>query len=68
MMKKSKVIKVSNNGDQNELNISLVGRRMEEVKAYRYLRVDVTNDGKMNEKLNHRIGEAKRCREMSQKK
>ena len=31
---------------------------MGEVNAYRYLGVDVTNDGKMNE-VNHRIGEIK---------
>ena len=42
-------MKVSINGDEHELNISLDGRRMEEVNAYRYLGEDVTNDGKMNE-------------------
>ena len=57
-VEKNKVIKVSKTGDQNELNISLDGRRMEEVKTYRYLGVDVTNDGKMNEEVNHRIDEA----------
>ena len=59
-VEKSKVMKVSKNGDQNELNISLDGRRMEEVNAYKYLGVDVTNDGKMNEEVNHRTGEAKK--------
>ena len=59
-VEKSKVMKVSKNGDQNELNISLDGKRMEEVNAYRYLGVDVTNDGKMNEEVNHRVGEAKK--------
>ena len=44
--------------DQNKLNINLDGRRKEEVNAYRCLGVDVTNDGKMNEEVNHRIGEA----------
>ena len=57
-MEKSKVMKVSKTGDQIELNISLDGRIMEEVNAYRYLGVDVTNDGKMNEEVNHKIGEA----------
>ena len=47
-VEKSKVIKVSKNGDQNEVNISLDGSRMEGVYAYRYLGVDVTNDGNMN--------------------
>ena len=58
-VEKSKVMKVSKNGDQNELNIHFDGRRMKEVSAYRYLGVDVRNDGKMNEEANHRIGEAK---------
>ena len=48
-------MKASKNGDQNELNINMGSRRMEEVNAYRYLGVDVTNDGKMNEEVNHRI-------------
>ena len=47
-------MKVNKNGDQNELNISLDGRRMQEVIAYRYLGADVTNDGKMYEEVNHR--------------
>ena len=59
-VEKSKVMKVSKDGDQNELHINLDGRRMEEVNAYRYLGVDITNDGKMNEEVNHRIGEAKK--------
>ena len=33
---------------------------MEEANAYRYLGVDVTNDGKKNEEVKHRIVEAKR--------
>ena len=48
------------NGDENELNISLDGRRMEDVNAHGYIGVDVINDGKMNEEVNHRIGEAKK--------
>ena len=45
---------------QNELIISLDGRRMEEVNTHRYLGVlDVKNDVKMNEKVNHIIGDAK---------
>jgi len=57
-VEKSKEMKVSKNGEQNEINISLNGRRMEEVNAYRYLGVDIANDGKINEEVNHRIGEA----------
>ena len=33
---------------------------MEEVNAYRYLGVNVMNDGKMNGEVNHRIGEAEK--------
>ena len=33
---------------------------MEEESVYRYLGVDATNDGKMNEEVNHKIGEAKK--------
>ena len=58
-VEKSKVMKVSKPGDQNELNISLDDRRMEEVNVYRQLGVDVTNDGNIYEEANHRIGEAK---------
>ena len=32
---------------------------MEEVNTYKYLGVDVTNDGKMNEEVDHRTDEAK---------
>ena len=59
-VEKSKVMRVSKAGDWNELNISLDGRRMEEVDVYRYLGVDVTNDRKKNEEVNHRIGKAKK--------
>ena len=59
-VEKSKVMKVSKTRDQNELNISLDGRRMEDVNTYRYLGLDVANDGKMNEEVNHKKGEAKK--------
>ena len=55
-VEKSQVMKVSKNGDDNQLNTSL------EVDAYRYLGVDDTNDGKMNEEVNHRIDEAQMFR------
>ena len=58
---KSKVMKVSKSGDENELNIDLDGRRMEEVNVYRYLGVDVANDGKVDEEVRHRIGEARKA-------
>ena len=59
-VEKSKVMKGTKNRDQNELNIRFDGRRMKAVNAYRYLGVDIRNDGKMNEEVNHRIGEAKK--------
>merc|ERR1712105_304859 len=46
--------------NENELNVSLNNRRMEEVECYRYLGVDVSHDGKMNEEVSHRIGEARK--------
>ena len=33
---------------------------MEEVECYRYLGVDVSSDGRMNEEVRHRIGEARK--------
>ena len=57
------MIKMSKKGYQNGLNISLDGRRIEELYAYSYLGVDVMNHGKMNKEVNHRIGIAKRNRE-----
>ena len=43
---KSKVMKIGKN-EGNEMNISLNGRRMEEVTSYIYLGVDVSNDSRM---------------------
>ena len=40
---------------------------MEELNVYRYLGVDVTYDGKMNEEINHGTGEAKKVSERLQK-
>lgn len=58
---KSKVMKVGKNGEENEMNVSLNNRRMEEVETYRYLGVDVSNDGGVGDEVNHRIGEAKKA-------
>merc|ERR1712002_1299798 len=46
---------------EDEVNISLNGRRMEEVGIYRYLGVDISNDSGIDEEVNHRIGEARRA-------
>ena len=43
------------------MNVSPIGRRMEEVVTYRYLRVDISNDSSMGEVVNHRKGEASRA-------
>ena len=43
------------------VNISLNGKRMEDVETYRYLGVDISSDGGMGEEVNHRITEAKKA-------
>ena len=58
---KSKVMEIGKNREEEEVNVSLNGRRMEEVETYRYLGVDVSNDSGMSEEVNHRIGEARRA-------
>ncbi|WP_289480288.1 hypothetical protein, partial [Klebsiella pneumoniae] len=51
---------ISGSSDEDELNVSMGGRRMEEVRQYRYLGVDVSNDGRLHEEVSHRIGVALR--------
>jgi len=58
---KSKVMRIGKNLDVNEVNISLNDSRMEAVECYRYLGVDISNDGRMNEEVRHRIGEARKA-------
>ena len=60
---KSKVMKIGKNGEENGVDISLNDRRMEEVKTYRYLGVNMSSDGRMGEEVNHRITEAKKAGE-----
>ena len=57
---KSKVMKVNGKQGDREMNVSMEGGRMEEVGSYKYLGVNVTEDGKMKEEVSHRIGEARR--------
>ena len=57
---KSKLMKIGKNGEENEMDISLNDRRME-VETYRYLRVDISNGGGMDEEVNHRITEVKKA-------
>ena len=58
---KSKVMRIGKNVEENEMNVSLNGRRMEEVETYRYLGVDISNDSGKGEEVNHRIGEARKA-------
>ena len=58
---KSKLMKIGKNGEENEVNISLNDGRMEEVKTYRYLKVDMSSDGGMGEEANHKITEARKA-------
>ena len=58
---KSKVMRIGKNGEENEVNVSLNGKRMEEIETYRYLGVDILNDSGMGEEVNHRIGEARKA-------
>ena len=58
---KSKVMRIGKNGEENEVNVSLNRRRMEEVERHRYLGVDIANDSGMGEKVNRRIGEARKA-------
>ena len=46
---KDKVMKIGKNLEQNEMNVHLNNKRMDEVDTYRYLGVDISNDGGMSE-------------------
>merc|ERR1712002_898071 len=54
-------MRIGKNGEEDEVNVSLNGKRMEEVEIYRYLGVDISNDSGMGEEVNNRIGEARRA-------
>ena len=58
---KSKIMNIGKNGEENQVNISLNDRRMEEVETYRYLGVDISSDGGMGEEVNQRITEVKKA-------
>ena len=57
---KSKTMKIGKNVKENEMNVHLNNRRMDEVVTYRYLGVDISNDSRMSEEVNHRIGETRK--------
>ena len=58
---KSKVMRIGKIREGNILDIQLNNARMEEVDCYRYLGVDVSSDGRMNEEISHRMGEARKA-------
>ena len=58
---KSKIMKIGKNGESNGVDISLNDRRMEGVETYGYLGVDMSSDGGMGDKVNHRITEAQKA-------
>ena len=58
---KRKMMKIRKNGEENGVDISLNDQRMEEVETYRYRGVDISSDGGMGQKVNHRITEAKKA-------
>ena len=58
---KSQIMKIGKNVEENEMNVQLNNRRMDEVDTYRYLGVDISNDSGMSEEVNHRIGEARKA-------
>ena len=57
----SQIMKIGKNDKENGVKISLNDRRMEEVETYRYLGVDMSNDGGIGEEMNHRITEVKKA-------
>ena len=57
---KSKVMRIGKNREENVLDVQLNDSRME-VDCYRYLGVDVSSDGRMNEEMSHKIGEARKA-------
>ena len=57
---KIKIMRIGKNGEANEVNVSMNDRRMEEVETYRYLGVDMSSEGAMEEEANHRITEERR--------
>ena len=46
-------MKIRKNGEENEMNISMNNRRMKEDESYRYLGVDISSDGNIDEDVNH---------------
>merc|ERR1712002_946177 len=56
---KSKVMRIGKNREENLLDVQMNDSRVEEVDCYRYLALDISCDGRMNEEVSHRRGEAR---------
>ena len=52
---KRKVIWIGKNREENVLDIQLDNARIEEVDCYKYLGLDISSDGRMNEEVIFRI-------------
>ena len=57
---KRKVVRICGHSEENAVKVNLNGRKMEEVKTYRNLGIDILNDGRMSEEIDHWVGEAKK--------
>ena len=57
---KSKVMRIDSK-NEGDVSVSMNDARMEVVDSYRYLGVNISKDGKMNEEVNNRIGDARKA-------
>ena len=58
---KSKVMKLSDTGEKDNLRIKVKEEVVEEVDTFRYLGVDFASSGRMDAELNHRSIEVRKC-------
>src|SRR5256885_8705101 len=56
-VEKSKVMICGGEEEETMLNVKLYGRKMEEVKNFRYLGVVLSGNGNMKNEVEHRVGE-----------
>ena len=52
-------MRIGSNSKGN-VNVDMDDARLEVADSYRYLEVNIGNDGKMSEEVNNRIGEARK--------
>ena len=57
---KSKVMRLTRSEAPNQLEVWLSSGKLEEVRCFRYLGVDIANDGTMREEVKHRVTEGER--------